>query len=69
LIFWRQVYTTNLFDAFIYKAADERLNSISTQEKKDFMYWFTDAGDAETGDTFTMEELVEEGILLVTAGE
>lgn len=56
------------FDSFIEKAADERVSKL-IDSKKDFMFWLTGAVDPVTGDTLTMEELVEEAILLITAGK
>ncbi|KAH7051100.1 cytochrome P450, partial [Macrophomina phaseolina] len=68
LFFPRQIRSTSHFDSFVYKAADDRLGSKGNETTKDFMYWFTDAVSQENGESFTMEELVEEGILLITAG-
>ncbi|KAF6832077.1 branched-chain-amino-acid aminotransferase [Colletotrichum musicola] len=67
LLFSHHVRSTVTFDSFIEKAADERVSKLS-DSKKDFMFWLTGAVDPVTGDTFTMEELVEEAILLITAG-
>ncbi|KAF9873688.1 branched-chain-amino-acid aminotransferase [Colletotrichum karsti] len=67
LLFLYHVRSTVTFDTFIEKAAGERVSKIS-ESKKDFMFWLTGAVDPVTGDTFTMEELVEEAILLITAG-
>ncbi|KAI8256561.1 hypothetical protein K4K58_004796 [Colletotrichum sp. SAR11_239] len=66
LLFSHHVRSTVTFDSFIEKAADERVSKLS-DSKKDFMFWLTGAVDPVTGDTFTMEELVEEAILLITA--
>ncbi|KAK2006393.1 cytochrome P450 [Colletotrichum eremochloae] len=67
LLFPHHIRSTATFDAFIEKAAGERVSKFS-DTKKDFMFWLTGAVDPVTGDTFTMEELVEEAILLITAG-
>ncbi|KAK1590718.1 cytochrome P450 [Colletotrichum navitas] len=67
LLFPQSIRSTATFDTFIEMAASERVSKLS-DTKKDFMFWLTGAVDPVTGDTFTMEELVEEAILLITAG-
>ncbi|KAL0935886.1 branched-chain-amino-acid aminotransferase [Colletotrichum truncatum] len=67
LLFSHHVRSTGTFDTFIENAASERVSKLRDSEK-DFMFWLTGAVDPATGDTFTMEELVEEAILLITAG-
>ncbi|GJC89905.1 cytochrome P450 monooxygenase apf7 [Colletotrichum liriopes] len=67
LLFSYHVRSTVTFDSFILEASNDRMSKV-VDSKKDFMFWLTGAVDPSTGDTFSMEELVEEAILLITAG-
>ncbi|TDZ20877.1 putative branched-chain-amino-acid aminotransferase TOXF [Colletotrichum orbiculare MAFF 240422] len=67
LLFSHHVRSTATFDSFIESAAGERVSKLN-DSKKDFLFWLTGAVDPITGETFGMEELVEEAILLITAG-
>ncbi|TDZ39236.1 putative branched-chain-amino-acid aminotransferase TOXF [Colletotrichum spinosum] len=67
LLFSHHVRSTATFDSFIESAAGERVSKLN-DSKKDFLFWLTGAVDPISGETFGMEELVEEAILLITAG-
>lgn len=69
-ILFRDLATANArYEAFSKKQADERILKGDKLETKDVFYFLQKGRDPETGEGFTLHELVSEASLLILGGK
>jgi hypothetical protein len=68
IIFRDLAVANNRYKAFSDKQAKERIENADKVTVKDVFYFLRNGRDSETGEAFTLPELVSESSLLIVAG-